>query len=574
MPQKILRPGELTVPTPPPYTFLKPDQNIFYFRVRVPGELAALVGKTEIRHCLRTGYRRVAKTRAIFLLSLYKMYFEEVRAMDYQEKHIEIHQKLIAKLKEELLSWEIEHAVKPRKTMDDITRLTYEFQKKIDNEKINLREGRYYEKKDDSINLSNTLNLDIEEEEELVKLFCHLRTKYDIKYYEIIKNRLTGDYDSENILLKELETNIPTKNITIETKKIISKSKKLSIAIDEYLQLNESSWKKTTFKDYYNYIGWFKEITGDLHLEEINHEVMNTFIDILHKIPAHRNKKPEYRGKTIEALVKMKCKEVISPRTIQNIVEHISSFFKWCISRGYMSVNYAQGKFRSRKESRTIFEPYTVKELHKIFFSDSYLESKFKNNYQYWLPILGCYTGCRINELAQLQRKDVIFNDIPYIKISSTGENQSVKTQAGERDIPLHKDVLNIGFEFYVNKVAKNKNDRIFPELVFKNYSYGSTATRWYADYIKTLGITPIKQNNKKTFHCWRSTFAMICKEQDLPERQIHELIGHRDRDMSLDYYAPAYSVEKLYKDIINKLDYRIEISRLSESSYFTKLRG
>lgn len=494
--------------------------------------------------------------------------------MDYQEKHIEIHQKLIAKLKEELLSWEIEHAVKPRKTIDDISRLTDECQNKIDNEKKNLREGRYWEKKDDSINLSNKLNLDIEDEEELVKLFCHLRTKYEIKYFEIIKNRLMGDYDSEGNLLKELDSNIPNKTILVETKNQIKKSKKLSVAIDEYLQLNESSWKKTTFKDYYNYTGWFKEIIGDLHLEEISHEVMNTFVDTLHKIPAHRNKKPEYREKTIEALVKMKCREVISPRTVQNIVEHISSFFKWCITRGYMTVNYAQGKFRSRKETRTIFEPYTVEEIHKILLSESYLKSNFKKNYQYWLPILGCYTGCRINELAQLQRKDVIFTEIPYIKISSAGENQSVKTQAGERDIPLHKDVLNIGFELYVNKVAINKNDRIFPELVFKNYSYGSTATRWYADYIKTLGITPIKQNNKKTFHCWRSTFAMICKEQDLPERQIHELIGHRDRDMSLDYYAPAYSTDKLYNDVINKLDFRIDTSPLLNTKYFISLKS
>mgnify|MGYP001201200528 CR=1 FL=1 len=557
----------------PPYTYLKSDQHIFYFRLRVPGELTDQVGKSEFRHCLRTGYRRVAKTRAIFLLSLYKMYFEEVRTMNYQEKHIEIHQRLMEKLKNELLSWEIEHSVKPRKTMDDITRLTNECQDKIDAEKINLREGRYYEKKDDSIDLSNKLNLDIEDEEELVKLFCHLQTKYDIKYLEIIKNRLMGDYDSENSLLKELESNIPKENIIVETRKNKLKSKRLSVAIDEYLQLNESNWKKTTFKDYYNYVNWFLEITGDIHLEEINHEVMNTFIDMLHKIPTHRNKKPEYRGKTIEALAKMKCKDVISPRTIQNIVEHISSFFKWSITRGYMETNYAQGKFRSRKESRTIFEPYTIDELHKIFFSESYLESKFKHDYQYWLPILGCFTGCRINELAQLQRKDVIFSEIPYIKISSTGENQSVKTQAGERDIPLHKAVLNLGFESYVNMVAKNQDNRIFPELQFKNYSYGSTATRWYADYIKGLGIAPIKQNNKKTFHCWRSTFAMVCKEQDLPERQIHELIGHRDRDMSLDYYAPAYSAKKLFNDVIDKLNFRIDISPLLQTKYFSMLK-
>ncbi|MFU2208946.1 site-specific integrase [Solidesulfovibrio sp. C21] len=489
--------------------------------------------------------------------------------MDFQEKHIEIHQKLIAKLKNELLSWEIDHAVKPRKTTGDISRLTDECQNIIDNEKTNLREGRYWEKKDDSINLSKILNLNIEDEEELVKLFCHLRTKYNIKYFEIIKNRLMGDYDSENTILKELDLNIPKQNVLIETKCKIKKSKKLSAAIDDYLQLNESNWKKTTSKDYYNYTNWFLEIVGDIHLEEISHEVMNTFVDTLQKIPAHRNKKPEYRGKTIEALIKMKCKEVISPRTIQNIVEHISSFFKWSITRGYMEINYAQGKFRSRKESRTIFEPYTIEELHKIFFSDYYLKSVFKNNYQYWLPILGCYTGCRINELAQLQRKDVIFSGIPYIKISSTGENQSVKTQAGERDIPLHKAVLNLGFESYVNMVAKNQDNRIFPELQFKNYSYGSTVTRWYADYIKGLGIAPIKQNNKKTFHCWRSTFAMVCKEQDLPERQIHELIGHRDRDMSLDYYAPAYSVEKLYNDVISKLNFRVDTTRLMHTRYF-----
>ncbi len=495
--------------------------------------------------------------------------------MDYQEKHIEIRQKLLTNLKNELLSWEIEHAVKPRKAIDDIESLIQNYQRIVEIEKLNLQTGRYFEKKDECVDLSKQLNLNIKDDEHLVKLFCHLKTKYDIKFYEIIKNRLSGDYDSENKIIKELESSIPSISSPIEQKPIaVHKSKKLREVIDEYLQLNENIWEKTTQRDYFNYTNWFKEIVGDIYLDEVDHTVINYFVDTIQKIPVHRNKKPEYRDKDIAALVKMNCKEVISPRTVQNITEHISSFFKWCISRGYINTNYAQGKFRSKKESRTIFEPYTLNELNKIFYSKDYLESKFKSDYNYWLPIFGLYTGCRINEIAQLQKKDVVFNDeIPFIRISSTGENQSVKTQAGERDIPLHKMILTLGFKNYVNDITLNGNKRIFPDLVYKNYSYGANATRWYKQYIENLNITPRKPTNKKTFHCWRSTFALICKEQDMPERQIHELIGHRDRDMSLDYYAPAYSVEKLYNDVIRKLDFRIDLTPLLNTEYFSNFK-
>ncbi|WP_460145665.1 site-specific integrase [Pseudomonas sp. S2_A02] len=73
--------------------------------------------------------------------------------------------------------------------------------------------------------------------------------------------------------------------------------------------------------------------------------------------------------------------------------------------------------------------PFTDDEIAKIF--DSYLYSKEKSRnirtvfpYQYFFPFLGAFTGCRINELAQLDVDDIV-TDSPYPHIKIEGDIDS-----------------------------------------------------------------------------------------------------------------------------------------------------
>ena len=48
------------------------------------------------------------------------------------------------------------------------------------------------------------------------------------------------------------------------------------------------------------------------------------------------------------------------------------------------------------------YEPFSDDDLKKLFGSTEYRDQSFAKASEFWIPLLGLYTGARINELAQL----------------------------------------------------------------------------------------------------------------------------------------------------------------------------
>ncbi|TOB10324.1 hypothetical protein CGK12_24715, partial [Vibrio parahaemolyticus] len=65
-------------------------------------------------------------------------------------------------------------------------------------------------------------------------------------------------------------------------------------------------------------------------------------------------------------------------------------------------------KLQVKKETRASEERkvFTESDLKKIFSLDVF-KRRSKDAWHYWLPILGLYTGARINELCQLYTDNV-----------------------------------------------------------------------------------------------------------------------------------------------------------------------
>ncbi len=79
----------------------------------------------------------------------------------------------------------------------------------------------------------------------------------------------------------------------------------------------------------------------------------------------------------------------------------------------------------------------------------------------YWIPILGLYTGARIGELCQLAAADIEKTDgVDLIHITDQGEGQSVKTTAGRRLVPVHPELVRLGFLEYADAIEKKDRRR------------------------------------------------------------------------------------------------------------------
>ena len=82
----------------------------------------------------------------------------------------------------------------------------------------------------------------------------------------------------------------------------------------------------------------------------------------------------------------------------------------------------------------------------------------------YWAPILLYYTGARREEICGLEIGDVLTAGIPHIVIRPT-DTRRLKSASSRRLLPLHAEVLRLGFLDYVEAVKSLGYRLVFPDL-------------------------------------------------------------------------------------------------------------
>ncbi|MCQ8119949.1 hypothetical protein [Methylomonas rosea] len=116
----------------------------------------------------------------------------------------------------------------------------------------------------------------------------------------------------------------------------------------------------------------------------------------------------------------------------------------------------------------------TPEELQKLFNNPKM--KKFAANldaaHYCWLPLIGLYTGARINEICQLNPAEDIKQDsatgIHYFHFtdespSAEGVDKSIKTNSSRRVVPIHSKLIDLGFLDYVERVKTAGHKIIFP---------------------------------------------------------------------------------------------------------------
>lgn len=161
----------------------------------------------------------------------------------------------------------------------------------------------------------------------------------------------------------------------------------------------------------------------------------------------------------------------------------------------------------------------------------------------FWLPILGHATGARMRELAQLSVHEVVVRDgvtclwltnrdaKEEIAVHELSEAQrktlfetSLKTGESRRFVPVHDDVLALGFIDYVESVRAMGSHALFPDL--RPDCKGNIAgnfSKWFNGY---LGRVRIKQRGVDWIS-FRHTLKTYTREADVKQDIADYLEGH-----------------------------------------------
>jgi integrase len=326
------------------------------------------------------------------------------------------------------------------------------------------------------------------------------------------------------------------------------------------------------------------DIIGDLKLTAFEDDKpCLRFLEHIQLYPSNKNK--TFPGKKYSPDMVKNAK--FKPLSISHKNYHLqllSSILKYGMkgNKWGLSVNHAEGlSLDDTRVVSEIREIFTKTDIENMFHGLS--KTHMVNHPErLWLPVLALFTGARSNELCQLRIEDIAeVEGVPVIHIRHRPELHQTTKNEQDRVVPVHPDLIKLGFLEYVEQVKRiKKNERLWPALELYR-------EKWNVSYGKHFNGTfcpkYVDKDTEKhhSFHCTRHTMIDWYKQNGLEVDGFKELlrlksiIGHLenadlsalglDTDITLGRYGKEFSVQSQL-EFISKLDYRVDFGLLKKS--------
>ena len=343
----------------------------------------------------------------------------------------------------------------------------------------------------------------------------------------------------------------------------------------------------------------FIDFMGDQRIGDVNDEMLRAFRDgPLTKIPKNANNLPASlrrtrMSETIETLraanIEYQC---LSADGQRERMQWLNKMFEWMVKpKRWIAFNPCEGlsdeqtltaaELKDIKRSKDDEDeegrpPFTPAEL-KLIFSQVHYQTGLGDHvsgnevwypFQYWLPLIGLFTGLRIKEASQLHLTDVRQDDVSvwYLDINESTKDKSLKNEASKRRVALHPLLIELGFLTYCERLKEEGFKRVFPEL-----SYSITDARYAKEPKRKMSAMLAKlempRDSSKVFHCLRHNFNDALQRVSslaLPDAEDtfrtflrYRLLGHSvGKDANKKHYTSVTNTEA--RTLISAVSYDI----------------
>lgn len=185
-------------------------------------------------------------------------------------------------------------------------------------------------------------------------------------------------------------------------------------------------------------------------------------------------------------------------------------------------------------------QPWSSESLAKLFGSPVFTAYALPSTANaggaaaYWVPLLGLYTGARQSELCQLRTADVIdtADGLVLNIVSDAGDDDeespetSTKTASSQRRVPVHSELIRLGFADYVQDMREAGQARLFPAVRFApGRRAGEYFSDWFSEYRRACGVT----KRYEDFHAFRHTSRTRLTDAGVEGLISSALMGHSE---------------------------------------------
>lgn len=316
-----------------------------------------------------------------------------------------------------------------------------------------------------------------------------------------------------------------------------------------------SAWKKAdpdrhpkTVRDTELALALFEELTGDPPLSELTKPMGD-----------------DLRAKLLERYPKAK--------TAANKLNDINKLLTYAAEhRGLMERNpWAHLKI---KHSKGTTKPWSADDIKLIFGSAIFTAYKLPSAVKagrdaaYWVPLLVLYTGARVSELAQLRTQDVRVANcattrerVHIIDITSEEDDEETgalatrtKTEASVRHVPIHDELIRLGFLDYAEDMRKAGHAQLFPH-VKHGEGAGDQLSTWFGTYRRKVGV----MGERRGLHQGRHTVRTALADAGATDTQSFAIGGwvrHGSSQGNAVYlHVDGLSPAKL-REVVNRITY------------------
>ena len=229
------------------------------------------------------------------------------------------------------------------------------------------------------------------------------------------------------------------------------------------------------------------------------------------------------------------------------------------------------------KKTHNSYVRFSKDDLKALFDSEAYKSGSFKKASQYWLPLIGLYSGARLDEPASLLVTEIQQKEGVWCYFMSSEEaNQGGKNDFAPRWVPIHPKLLDAGFLDYWETVKAEGHTRMFPEMGnAERDGCGKRATVDFTEYRRSVGVGALSGRSNKAYHSFRSTLVSALKERGVDGDLRRSLVGHASekRDVHDDIYDQADFQPKKALAAISRADFGLKHPRFIDTEPMKKAR-
>ena len=355
------------------------------------------------------------------------------------------------------------------------------------------------------------------------------------------------------------------------------KTPMLGAVVDDFLKGFKPDRKAEMRKKHSVVLPLFLLLVGDRRVSDIKQADVNNFFALIQKLPPRWKELANRTGASPVELATKSHAATMAPKTFDDTYKACIRSFLTASVRDWQDQGFPttltvqgieyQGERADGESKQRAFKP---PELKRLFEGAEMrlLGNSAATLHKFWLPLLGLFTGARVNELCQLNPQSDIADQagIWHFKFSEDGESapgidKRIKNKSSVRLVPIHSKLIELGFLDHVKSLREAKAKQLFPEWIPKGGKASPNAERWFKRFLVQVGLRDETPGARLVgMHAFRHTF--LARAQDLDIDRATVITGHvGDESVVVRGYQGELALARK-RDIIEKITFDVSFEK------------